>query len=105
MSEDVLLHFTSNSSNQSDSLLPSKIAKLEARVVGKTPTAVVVFAIQIPAAQTAMRSLANSSSAIAAKFGANSAGGICVESLYSSDSGEDDSVTDFVEVVVARCGG
>ncbi|KAJ0672759.1 putative protein kinase TLK family [Helianthus annuus] len=92
MSEDVLLHFTSNSSNQSDSSLPSKIAKLEARMVGKTSTAAVVSAIQIPAAQTATRSSANSSSsAIAAKFGANSAGGICAESLESSDSEEDDS--------------
>ncbi|MFS7926426.1 putative non-specific serine/threonine protein kinase [Helianthus anomalus] len=91
MSEDVLLHFTSNSSNQSDSSLPSKIAKLEARMVGKTSTAAVVSAIQIPAAQTATRSSVNSSSAIAAKFGANSAGGICAESLDSSDSEEDDS--------------
>ncbi|KAM0008905.1 putative non-specific serine/threonine protein kinase [Helianthus debilis subsp. tardiflorus] len=91
MSEDVLLHFTSNSSNQSDSSLPSKIAKLEARMVGKTSTAAVVSAIQIPAAQTATRSSVNSSSVIAAKFGANSAGGICAESLDSSDSEEDDS--------------
>ncbi|KAJ0716940.1 putative protein kinase TLK family [Helianthus annuus] len=91
MSEDVLLHFTSNSSNQSDSSLPSKIAKLEARMVGKTSTAAVVSAIQIPAAQTATRSSVNSSSAIAAKFGANSSGGICAESLDSSDSEEDDS--------------
>ncbi|KAD6453350.1 hypothetical protein R6Q59_015178 [Mikania micrantha] len=92
MSEDVLLHFTSNSSNQSDQSLPSKIAKLEARMVGKTSTAV-VSALQIPAAQAGTtRSLVSSSSAaIAAKFGANTAGGICVESLDSSDSEEDDS--------------
>ncbi|KAI3829020.1 hypothetical protein L1987_03134 [Smallanthus sonchifolius] len=91
MSDDVLLHFTSNSSNQSDQSLPSKIAKLEARMVGKTSTSV-VSTLQIPAAQgAAMRSSVSSSSAIAAKFGANSAGGICVESLDSSDSEEDDS--------------
>ncbi|KAK9068112.1 hypothetical protein SSX86_012223 [Deinandra increscens subsp. villosa] len=92
MSEDVLLHFTSNSSNQSDQSLPSKIAKLEARMVGKTSTAV-VSTLQIPAAQAgATRSSVSSAiSAIDAKFGANTAGGICVESLDSSDSEEDDS--------------
>ncbi|KAI7743484.1 hypothetical protein M8C21_011247 [Ambrosia artemisiifolia] len=68
MSEDVLMHFTSNSSNQSDHSLPSKIAKLEARMVGKT-----------------------SAADISAKFGANVAAGICAESLDSSDSDEDDS--------------
>ncbi|KAK8543401.1 hypothetical protein V6N13_136087 [Hibiscus sabdariffa] len=35
MSDDMLLHFSSNSSNQSDQSLPTKIAKLEARLVGK----------------------------------------------------------------------
>ncbi|XP_076944039.1 serine/threonine-protein kinase TOUSLED-like [Bidens hawaiensis] len=64
MSEDVLLHLTSNSSNQSDSSLPSKIAKLEARMVGKSKT---VSALQVPSS-------------------------VCVESLdSSSDSDEDDT--------------
>ncbi|XP_022134876.1 serine/threonine-protein kinase TOUSLED isoform X2 [Momordica charantia] len=36
MSDDMLLHFSSNSSNQSDQSLPTKMAKLEARMVGKT---------------------------------------------------------------------
>jgi tousled-like kinase len=35
MSDDMLVHFSSNSSNQSDQSLPTKIAKLEARMVGK----------------------------------------------------------------------
>ncbi|KAK3040194.1 hypothetical protein RJ639_028444 [Escallonia herrerae] len=35
MSDDMLLHFSSNSSNQSDQSLPTKIAKLEARMAGK----------------------------------------------------------------------
>ncbi|KAL9235392.1 hypothetical protein vseg_010153 [Gypsophila vaccaria] len=35
MSDDMLIHFSSNSSNQSDNSLPTKIAKLEARLVGK----------------------------------------------------------------------
>ncbi|KAK1418925.1 hypothetical protein QVD17_28078 [Tagetes erecta] len=94
MSEDVLLHLTSNSSNQSDQSLPSKIAKLEARMAGKTSSSstAVVSTLQIPAAQAAVtRSSVSSSSAIAAKFGANAAAGICAESLDSSDSEEDDS--------------
>nr|XP_043629591.1 serine/threonine-protein kinase TOUSLED-like [Erigeron canadensis] len=73
MSEDVLLHFTSNSSNQSDQSLPSKIAKLEARMVGKTTPV-------------------SASSAVAtAKFGPNGAASVFTESLDSSDSEEDDS--------------
>lgn len=39
MSDDMLMHFSSNSSNQSDQSLPTKIAKLEARMVGKPPAA------------------------------------------------------------------
>uniref|UniRef100_A0A7N0VML6 Cyclin C-terminal domain-containing protein n=1 Tax=Kalanchoe fedtschenkoi TaxID=63787 RepID=A0A7N0VML6_KALFE len=38
MGDDMLNHFASNSSNQSDQSLPTKIAKLEARMVGKGPT-------------------------------------------------------------------
>uniref|UniRef100_A0A6N2L643 Uncharacterized protein n=1 Tax=Salix viminalis TaxID=40686 RepID=A0A6N2L643_SALVM len=38
MSDDMLLHFSSNSSNQSDQSLPTKIAKLEARMAGKVPS-------------------------------------------------------------------
>ncbi|XP_044505788.1 serine/threonine-protein kinase TOUSLED-like isoform X2 [Mangifera indica] len=37
MSDDMLMHFSSNSSNQSDQSLPTKIAMLEARMVGKAP--------------------------------------------------------------------
>ncbi|KAJ4829154.1 hypothetical protein Tsubulata_032710 [Turnera subulata] len=39
MSDDMLIHFSSNSSNQSDHSLPTKIAKLEARLVGKAASA------------------------------------------------------------------
>lgn len=38
MSDDLLIHFSSNASNQSDNSLPDKIAKLEARLVGKGST-------------------------------------------------------------------
>ncbi|KAK4279196.1 hypothetical protein QN277_016941 [Acacia crassicarpa] len=40
MSDDMLVHFSSNSSNQSDQSLPTKIAKLEARMVGKASSTV-----------------------------------------------------------------
>lgn len=78
MSDDVLMHFTSNSSNQSDQSLPSKIAKLEARMIGKTPSTVTA---------------AVNSSSSAGKFGVVNSNGaaICTESLDSSDSDDDDS--------------
>lgn len=51
MSDDMLIHFSSNSSNQSDSSLPSKIAKLEARMVGKPSSAATAGAAQQPPQQ------------------------------------------------------
>ncbi|XP_010520498.1 PREDICTED: serine/threonine-protein kinase TOUSLED-like isoform X3 [Tarenaya hassleriana] len=36
MSDDLVMHFSSNSSNQSDHSLPDKIAKLEARMTGRS---------------------------------------------------------------------
>lgn len=42
MSDDMIIHFSSNSSNHSDQSLPTKIAKLEARMVGRDPSAVPV---------------------------------------------------------------
>lgn len=68
MSDDMLLHFSSNSSNQSDQSL--KIAKLEARMVGKASSA------------------AASSVFVQAKVGADNAADVEneAESLLSSDS-------------------
>lgn len=40
MSDDLFLQFSSNSSNQSDPSLPTKLAKLEARMAGKGATPV-----------------------------------------------------------------
>lgn len=78
MSDDVLLHFSSNSSNQSDQSLPSKIAKLEARMVGKASPAV-------------------SSVSTAAKFGATAAAAENeADSLLSSDSDDDDVRLNFI---------
>ena len=68
MSDDMLLHFSSNSSNQSDQSL--KIAKLEARMVGKASSAAV------------------SSVLVQAKVGPDNAADVEneAESLLSSDS-------------------
>lgn len=73
MSDDMLLHFSSNSSNQSDQSLPTKIAKLEARMVGKAPLAAPAAA-PVQAAWPAVSSVAN--------YGV-------AEDLVSSDSDDD----------------
>ncbi|KAL8094359.1 serine/threonine-protein kinase TOUSLED isoform X2 [Apium graveolens] len=76
MSDDMLLHFSSNSSNQSDQSL--KIAKLEARMMGKASSASV------------------SSVLVQAKVGPDNAADVEneAESLLSSDS--DDNGEDFL---------
>ncbi|MED6158308.1 hypothetical protein PIB30_031610 [Stylosanthes scabra] len=71
MSDDMLVHFSSNSSNQSDQSLPTKIAKLEARMVGK-------------ASSTAAQQPGWSSLPSAAKFGG--AAEDLAEASSSSDS-------------------
>ncbi|CAK9175470.1 unnamed protein product [Ilex paraguariensis] len=82
MSEDMLLHFSSNSSNQSDQSLPSKIAKLEARMVGKAS-----LAASGPTQATW------SSVSLAPKLGAAEN---LVEPLVSSDSDDDDNGGEFL---------
>ncbi|CAM8878972.1 unnamed protein product [Rhodiola kirilowii] len=76
MADDMLNHFASNSSNQSDQSLPTKIAKLEARMIGKgigtTPT---------PAAITSP-ALRNAASMLSEDLPA---------SVSSSDSDDDDN--------------
>ncbi|XP_011089008.1 serine/threonine-protein kinase TOUSLED isoform X2 [Sesamum indicum] len=78
MSDDMILHFTSNSSNQSDQ--SSKIAKLEARLVGKASSAV--------ASQPQVQAQLNSWSA-PARFGGTQDSR--PESLVDSDDSDDDS--------------
>ncbi|CAK9329921.1 unnamed protein product [Citrullus colocynthis] len=73
MSDDMLLHFSSNSSNQSDQSLPTKMAKLEARMVGKTSS------IQPPAQSQSTRTSVSS----AVKFVATEN---LIEPSTSSDS-------------------
>ncbi|KAK4409144.1 Serine/threonine-protein kinase TOUSLED [Sesamum angolense] len=78
MSDDMILHFTSNSSNQSDQ--SSKIAKLEARLVGKASSAA--------ASQPQVQAQLNSWSA-PARFGGTQDSR--PESLVDSDDSDDDS--------------
>ncbi|GLT81906.1 hypothetical protein SLE2022_003310 [Rubroshorea leprosula] len=83
MSEDMLIHFSSNSSNQSDNSLPTKIAKLEARMVGKASSA----AAQQPQVQLqAPQQPAWSSVSSATKFAATEE---LPEASISSDSDDE----------------
>ncbi|KAK4369587.1 hypothetical protein RND71_013379 [Anisodus tanguticus] len=77
MSDDLVIHFASNSSNQSDQSLPTKIAKLEARMVGKG---------------SSVTSQANSWSG-PAMFGA---AGNVAEPAVSSESDDDDNGVEFL---------
>ncbi|KAA8550116.1 hypothetical protein F0562_001800 [Nyssa sinensis] len=77
MSEDMLQHFSSNSSNQSDQSLPTKMARLEARMVGKASSAA-------PAPAQATWSSVSSVTKLGAAPAENFA-----ESLVSSDSDDD----------------
>ncbi|KAL4611303.1 hypothetical protein ACB092_08G113900 [Castanea dentata] len=96
MSEDMLLHFSSNSSNQSDQSLPTKMAKLEARMIGKPSSAPPSQQQQQPVLppqqqqqqQPAWQSV---SSAATAKFGGIDG---LAASLSSSDS--DDNGGEFL---------
>ncbi|CAI0541713.1 unnamed protein product [Linum tenue] len=78
MSDDMLIHFSSNSSNQSDQSLPTKMAKLEARLVGKAPSAAPAASQQPQQQQPTWQSLP-----LGAKFGP------AEELAGSSDSDED----------------
>ncbi|XP_065866829.1 serine/threonine-protein kinase TOUSLED isoform X2 [Euphorbia lathyris] len=82
MSDDILIHFSSNSSNQSDQSLPTKIAKLEARMVGKASS----VASNPAQSQQQQQQPTWSSVSSAVKFG--SSGGL-PEQMSSSDSDED----------------
>lgn len=80
MSDDMLIHFSSNSSNQSDSSLPNKIAKLEARLVGK-----VSGPIAVPGQS-------NKISSSSAKFGASE----CLAGSTSSSDSDSDNGEEFL---------
>lgn len=86
MSDDMLIHFSSNSSNQSDHSLPTKIAKLEARLVGKGSVSGSGPSSMASPAQTVWPSAGTS------KFGAVDN---VVDASTSSDS-DDDSGGEFL---------
>ncbi|KAI4308349.1 hypothetical protein L6164_031432 [Bauhinia variegata] len=85
MSDDMLIHFSSNSSNQSDQSLPTKIAKLEARMVGKASS----VAAAVPSTQQSTRS----SVPLAVKFGGATKD---LTSLSSSSDSDDDNGGEFL---------
>ncbi|KAI4305792.1 hypothetical protein L6164_029135 [Bauhinia variegata] len=83
MSDDVLIHFSSNSSNQSDQSLPTKIAKLEARMAGKASS----IAATVPSTQQPTLSSAPS----VGKFGdaAEELAAVSSSSDSDDDNGEE----------------
>lgn len=84
MSDDMIIHFSSNSSNNSDQSLPTKIAKLEARMVGRDPSAV-------PATSTAPAAWSSASAPLKFAPAENLA-----ELGTSSDSDDDVSQNIFI---------
>ncbi|WCJ40200.1 Serine/threonine-protein kinase TOUSLED [Euphorbia peplus] len=87
MSDDMLVHFSSNSSNQSDQSLPTKIAKLEARMAGKASS---VLSNPAQAQQQQQPTWSSVSSTV--KFGSS---GALPEQMSSSDS-DDDNGAEFL---------
>lgn len=81
MSEDIVMHLSSNSSNPSDPSLPSKLAKLEARMAGKSSTSP---AIQSAPAWQSVQSVSS------VKLAAS-------EELPESSSESDDDVSSILE--------
>ncbi|KAI4382199.1 hypothetical protein MLD38_008194 [Melastoma candidum] len=86
MSDDLLLHLSSNSSNQSDQSLPTKMAKLEARLVGKAASSSSAPAMPLLLQQQAARPSAPP--ALASRFTEEMAKVAMAESS-SSDSDDD----------------
>lgn len=84
MSDDMLIHFSSNSSNQSDQSLPTKILKLEARMAGKASSATASSAVPPPPPLPAQHPSLSS----ALNFVANE----LPEPSISSDSDDDVSI-------------
>ena len=73
------MHFSSNSSNQSDHSLPDKIAKLEARLTGKTASSAK------PQPQQQQQLSVWSSASAPAKVAASAAAGSSDVSISDSD--------------------
>ncbi|XP_020877550.1 serine/threonine-protein kinase TOUSLED isoform X3 [Arabidopsis lyrata subsp. lyrata] len=88
MSDDMVMHFSSNSSNQSDHSLPDKIAKLEARLTGKTPSSA-----KPPQLQQQQVSVWSSASSAAVKVVTSTPPGLSETSISDSD---DENTGDFL---------
>ncbi|CAE6113202.1 unnamed protein product [Arabidopsis arenosa] len=89
MSDDMVMHFSSNSSNQSDHSLPDKIAKLEARLTGKTPSSAKPPQLQ----QHQQVSVWSSASSTAVKVVTSTPPGLSETSISDSD---DENTGDFL---------
>lgn len=87
MSDDMLLHLSSNSSNQSDQSLPSKIARLEARMISKGSSGPTV-STPAPANWPSVSSVANFRPVVIPTPVEDQA-----DPLLSSDSDDDDDVS------------
>lgn len=87
MSDDMILQFSSNSSNQSDQ--SSKIAKLEARLVGKASSAA--------AAQPQVQAQLNSWTAPSKFRGALD---VLPDALVDSDDSDDDDVSIWISLLL-----
>ncbi|KAG7555994.1 Protein kinase domain [Arabidopsis suecica] len=90
MSDDMVMHFSSNSSNQSDHSLPDKIAKLEARLTGKTPSSAKPPQLQQQHQQVSVWSSASST---AVKVVTSTPPGLSETSISDSD---DENTGDFL---------
>ncbi|CAL9231061.1 unnamed protein product [Arabidopsis halleri] len=90
MSDDMVMHFSSNSSNQSDHSLPDKIAKLEARLTGKTPSSAKPPQLQQQQQQVSVWSSASST---AVKVVTSTPPGLSETSISDSD---DENTGDFL---------
>ena len=89
MSDDLLIHFSSNSSNQSDPGLPTKLAKLEARMAGKGSSTTPVQA--------------SWSSVSSAKFGVTEDLAAQSTSSDSEDNVSSSSIFQYLFIISAIC--
>lgn len=89
MSDDLLLHLSSNSSNQSDQSLPTKMAKLEARLVGKAASSSSNPAMPVLLQQQALRP------SVSPAVGSRITEEMMATTAQSSSSDSDDDVSSF----------
>ncbi|KAH9322804.1 hypothetical protein KI387_017443, partial [Taxus chinensis] len=107
MSEEMLMHFSS-SSNQSDSSLPVKLAKLEARMAGKAPSAPVQTNWQTPPVKAGVAEEVVAPSSSTTDSDDDMGGGFLIQANphkrqhYNGNSGEETSVFQQSELFADR---